>query len=67
MKSWTDVKPDGELPEMAVRVLVETDEGSILFGRRVMHGEGWRWIDDQSCPIRGVKCWTFVVARGETE
>ena len=40
--------PDNTLPAMATRVLVETEEGSILFGRRVNSSNpaGWHWIDD---------------------
>lgn len=54
--------PENELPAMAKRVLVETEHGSHLFARRVVHPDNpqqFRWIDDQSLPIRySVVRWT---------
>ena len=55
---------------MAERVMVETQEGSLLFAKRVndpVNG-GTRWIDDQSCPIRSpVTKWTKPVAEDATQ
>lgn len=69
MSDWNEISSDTPLPDLAVRVLVETEQGSLLFGKRV-HAPtptgGWRWIDDQSCPIQGVLRWKLVVAKGET-
>jgi hypothetical protein len=60
---------EGEPEELALRVLVETAEGSLLFARRVndpVNG-GTRYIDDQSLPIRSpVIRWKHLVAGGET-
>jgi hypothetical protein len=62
--------PAASLPPMAYRVLVETGDGSVLFGKRVVSPDNpqqYRWIDDQSCPIRSpVVGWAEVVSQGET-
>lgn len=62
--------PDEKLPELAERVMVETEQGSVLFGRRVIRQDNpqlWHWIDDQSLPIRSpVVQWRYIVAPGET-
>lgn len=69
MSDWNDMTT---VPPMAERVLVETEEGSMLFGRRVIDQaspqQGVHWIDDQSKPIRSpIKAWRYVVASGETQ
>jgi len=64
------VNPATALPDLAKRVLVETQEGSILFARRVVsqyNPQQFVWIDDTSTPIRSeVIGWKEVVATGET-
>lgn len=63
---WTKVTES--LPAPAERVLVLTDTGHWLAGRRSLDpwSGGHRWMDDQVMPIRGVVAWSRVVAGSET-
>lgn len=59
-----------DLPPLAKRVMIETEEGSILFAKRVNRadGQGVHWIDDQSCPVRSpVVAWKEVVSLDENK
>lgn len=64
---WTNAlrKP----PALAVRVLVLTRDKFTTFARLVLNedGKGHHWIDDQSKPVHGVICWTFVSGTAEVE
>ncbi len=55
--------PDEELPKLAQRVLVETEQGSMLYARRVVRSDNiqqYQWLDDTSCPIHSkVVRWTI--------
>lgn len=63
--AWNN--PETTLPELAKRVLVETKEGSMLFGKLVIGPNNkQRWIDDQSLPIRDVLRWRDIVSEDET-
>lgn len=57
-------------PDLAKRVLVETQEGSLLFAKRVNDPTSkgnTRYIDDQSLPIRSpVVRWKEVISGNET-
>lgn len=49
--NWT--LTEEQEPAMAKRVVVETQEGSMLFAKRVNRaGGGTHYIDDQTLPIR---------------
>jgi hypothetical protein len=63
--NWNN--PDTNLPALAKRVVVETQEGSHLFAKLVKRPGKNVWIDDQSLPIRSpVVRWKEVVSGGET-
>jgi hypothetical protein len=63
---WQD--PEATVPVLAKRVMVETEEGSLLFAKRVNNPlGGTRWIDDQSIPIKSaVVRWKDVVSGDAT-